>query len=147
MKWLLPPVLVVICVVLMLILRVLWPIAVIVPSSFNLLGIVLIIAGAALGASGSRLFMREKTNLNTFREPGKFVTEGVFKYTRNPMYLSMVLMLTGVWILLGVLSPVLCVLLFVIAANWWYIPFEENLLTAKFGSDYTAYKTRTRRWI
>ena len=147
MKWLLPPVLVVICVVLMVVLRVLWPIAVIAPSPFNLLGIVLIIAGVALGASGSRLFMRVKTNLNTFNEPGKLVTEGVFKYTRNPMYLSMVLMLAGVWILLGVLSPVLCVLLFIIAANWWYIPYEENLLAAKFGSDYAAYKTATRRWI
>ena len=47
----------------------------------------------------------------------------------------------------GVLSPILCVLLFIIAADRWYIPYEENLLTAKFGGDYAAYQTRTRRWI
>jgi protein-S-isoprenylcysteine O-methyltransferase Ste14 len=63
------------------------------------------------------------------------------------MYLSMAVMLTGIWILLGVLSPVLCVLLFIVAANQWYIPYEEKLLTAKFGSDYTGYKARVRRWI
>ena len=147
MKWLIPPVLVVICVVLMIVLSIVWPIAVIAPAPFNLLGIVLIVAGAVLGASGSRMFVRMKNNLNTFKEPGKLVTDGVFQYTRNPMYLSMVLMLAGVWIFLGVLSPVLCLLLFIIVADRWYIPYEENLLAAKFGSEYATYQTRTRRWI
>src|SRR5437868_6045015 len=147
MKWLIPPVLVVICVVLMIVLSIVWPIAVIAPVPFNLLGIVLIVAGVALGASASRRFMRVKTNLNTFKEPGTLVTEGVFQYTRNPIYLSMVLLLAGVWIFLGVLSPVLCLLLFIIVADRWYIPYEENLLAAKFGSEYADYKTRTRRWV
>jgi|SRR5579871_3247171 len=147
MKRLLPPVLVLICIVLMIALRIVWPIAVIAPPPFNLLGLVLIVAGAALGASGSRLFMRVKTNLNTFKEPGKFVTEGPFKYTRNPIYLSMAVTLAGFWILFGVLSPVLCVLLFIVVANQWYIPYEEKLLAEKFGSEYASYKTRVRRWI
>ncbi len=63
------------------------------------------------------------------------------------MYLGFALMLAGVWMLLGALSPVLGVLLFSVVTDRWYISYEEKAMRASFGQEYEAYQRRTRRWI
>jgi protein-S-isoprenylcysteine O-methyltransferase Ste14 len=114
---------------------------------YNLAGAVVIALGLLIGFSGSRLFGRVGTNIRTFNEPGTLVTDGPFRWSRNPMYLGFVLLLLGTAILLGTATPFAGPPVFAVVADRWYIAFEERALRRKFGSDYEAYMSRTRRWI
>jgi protein-S-isoprenylcysteine O-methyltransferase Ste14 len=113
----------------------------------NLVGLAVAALGLAITLSGARLFARVGTNIRTFNEPGVLVTDGLFQWSRNPMYLGFVLLLLGTAILLGTATPLLAPLLFAIVADRWYIAFEERALQHKFGADYAAYMRRTRRWF
>lgn len=92
-------------------------------------------------------FQRMGTNVKTFNEPGKLITDGWFRFTRNPMYLGFLLILLGAWLLFGTATPVVGPLAFGIIANFWYVPFEERAMQAKFGAAYLAYQQRVRRWL
>ena len=92
-------------------------------------------------------FAKVKTNIKTFDKPDKLLTDGLYKYSRNPMYLGFVIALLGVWLLLGSLSPLLLVLIFIFITNTVYISFEEKMMGDTFGELYFTYKNKTRRWI
>lgn len=147
MKKLLPPVLVLIIAIAMCAMRVVLPGPVIVPEPYNRLGLVLLLAGFALGLIGARHFNKVGTNIPTFNEPTLLVTDGLFKWSRNPIYLGFTLFLSGLAVLLGALVPFLGPVAFAVTADRWYIPFEEAALQSKFGERYEAYKRVTRRWI
>jgi protein-S-isoprenylcysteine O-methyltransferase Ste14 len=85
--------------------------------------------------------------VNTFSNPDQLVTDGLYRFSRNPMYLGFALVLIGVWLLLGRLTPLMGVLLFVLVADRWYIAYEECRLVETFGQAFTAYKAHTRRWL
>ena len=117
------------------------------PTNF-LIGVPIVIGGLGITVWHGRLFSRVGTNINTFNKPDKLVTEGLFRYTRNPMYLGFLIALLGFAILFqGSISAFVIALFFFAVANWWYIPFEENGMRQKFGPDYDAYCQTTRRWI
>jgi protein-S-isoprenylcysteine O-methyltransferase Ste14 len=63
------------------------------------------------------------------------------------MYLGFVLLLLGTAMLLGTATPFFGPALFALVADRWYIAFEERAMQQKFGADYAAYRSRTRRWI
>jgi protein-S-isoprenylcysteine O-methyltransferase Ste14 len=147
MKRILPPMLFLICLAAMLALGFGWPVQRIWPPALKLLGIALLGSGMLLLIAGSRRFTQVGTNVDTFGEPDLLVTDGPFRYSRNPMYLGMSLALFGVWIILETLSPLACVLIFILITDRWYIPFEEKSMIEKFGQDYLNYKLKTRRWI
>jgi len=146
-KKMLPPTLWEICLVLMFFLRLAFPIRFVFAYPYNLLGFLPILAGVALNIMADSQFKREKTNVKTFNEPDRLVTIGLFRYCRNPMYLGFTLLLVGGWILSGAASPLLGVLIFALAADRWYIPFEEKRLLNKFGQSYIDYRKKTPRWI
>ena len=91
--------------------------------------------------------MRVKTNLHTFNQPDRLVVTGLFKYSRNPMYLGFAISTFGVALYLGSLSPFLMVVLFIVVADRWYIAFEEKVMINIFGDDYENYKKSVHRWI
>ena len=97
-------------------------------------------------ASGLR-FHRTGTNIKTFDPPTRMVTDGLFRWTRNPMYLGFVLMTVGTAILFGMLTPLLIAAAFAVVCDRWSICFEERVMRATFGDAYDAYCRRTRRWI
>jgi protein-S-isoprenylcysteine O-methyltransferase Ste14 len=146
-KKLLPPLTFLLCVALMVLLRWFWPIMMFAPFPYNLLGIVPIILGLGTGIAGAITFRKAKTNLRPFTEADKLVTSGPFRFTRNPMYLGLVVALTGVCLLLGSLSSLLAVPIFVVLADRWFIGYEERMLKRKFGPAFEAYRTHVRRWI
>lgn len=111
------------------------------------MGIVPIIIGLAIGFSGVYQFHKVKTNIRPFREADKMVTSGPFRFTRNPMYLGILLVLVGIWILLDAVSPVIGVLIFMVTADRWYIRVEEQMLQQKFGPVFEGYCAEVRRWI
>ncbi|WP_241907923.1 methyltransferase family protein [Vibrio lentus] len=115
---------------------------------YNLAGLVVIGVGLLLAMSGKRLFKKRNTNIMTFDEPTLLVTEGVYKYTRNPMYLGFVVSLLGFAILTGAAnSSFLLTAIFVLVTDRWYIKFEEQMMCDKFGQDYEDYCRKVRRWF
>ena len=144
---LLPPALVAIIIIVMCVARIVLPGPVVVPQPHNWLGLVLVVGGVAIGFIGARQFDKVGTNIKTFNDPTILVTDGLFRRSRNPMYLGFTLFLLGLAILLGTLIAFLGPIAFAVIADRWYIQFEEQALRRTFGERYEAYARKTRRWI
>ena len=102
-----------------------------------------------VGGSGIGTFARARTSVDPHRpeKASALVTGGIFRLSRNPMYLSMVLALLGwaawhgrPWLVLGPVA-------FVLYVTRFQIRPEERALAEKFGAEYESYRRRTRRWI
>lgn len=110
-------------------------------------GAVPLAGGLLMGLWAIGYFRRGDTTIIPFEQSSSLIVDGPYRLSRNPIYLSMVLVLLGVWLLLGSLSPVLVVLLFV----WWistrFIVKEEQHLETQFGRHYLEYKEKVRRWV
>lgn len=144
---LLPPRLVLALLVAMGALHMLLPGPRLVAFPYTLIGAAVAALGIVLTLSGARLFARVRTNIRTFNEPGVLVTDGLFRWSRNPMYLGFALLLLGTAILLGTTTPLFAPVLFAFIADRWYIAFEERAMQQRFGADYAAYMSTTRRWL
>ena len=75
------------------------------------------------------------------------ITDGAYRFTRNPMYLGMVLMLIGVAFLFGTLPFYVAAAVYFLLIDRWFCRYEEEKLLATFGEAYERYKSRVRRWI
>ena len=120
---------------------------ILIPAPLNLLGVIPLGLGLFLAFQGSAQFRKVGTEINTFGEPDKLVTDGLFRYSRNPMYLGFLLLLLGTWILLGRLTAVLGVVIFLIVTDRFYIPYEEKMMAAHFGEAWMTYRAKVRRWV
>ena len=80
-------------------------------------------------------------------QTSRLVTGGIYQYTRNPMYLGMALVLTGIALYLADLSAFLGVALFVRYIGRYQIGPEEDMLLEKFGDEFETYQARVRRWL
>ena len=148
MKQFIPPFLFIICIVVMIIAGMVSPAKALISFPLNLFGIIILALGLAMVVSMARLFGTKQTEIHTFKTPRKLVSEGLFRYSRNPIYLGFTVALVGVWILLGgQMVSGIGVVIFFVAANFWYIPFEENNLKRTFGDEYLVYKKKVRRWL
>ncbi len=117
------------------------------PWVVRLSGVPIAAAGLALTVGGAGLFDRVDTNIKTFDDPDRLVTQGPFRFSRNPMYLGFTLALAGTALVVGTLTAWLGAVVFFGAANAWYIPFEERRMAATFGSAYAEYRRRVPRWL
>lgn len=148
MKKLLPPVLFLVFALLMGVVCWAFGFEHLVPFPYNLIGLPFFLAGLIFAQKSKNLFLQLKTNVNTFDNPDKLVTAELYKYSRNPMYLGMLISISGLAILYqGSLSSFIFVILFFIITDRWYVKFEETVLTKKFGDEYRNYCLNTRRWI
>src|SRR5688500_5909361 len=125
MRRLLPPRLFLLCLATMAALHFALPLAILVPSPSNLVGALPLVGGLAIAIWGARRFRTAGTNIKTFDDPDRLVTDGLFRYTRIPMYLGLLTALSGASTLFGSLSPMLVVVAFAVITDRWYIPFEE----------------------
>lgn len=147
MQKLIPPLFLFISILVTIFLHIIFPVKIIISSPYNYLGIILIISGLTIAKTVARLFSKIDTEIHTFKEPGKLVTDGFFQYSRNPVYLCFVIVLLGLNILLGSLTPFVVMVVFIIVTNFWYIPFEKKKMQEHFGQEYENYKKTVRRWI
>jgi protein-S-isoprenylcysteine O-methyltransferase Ste14 len=110
---------------------------------------VLLLAAGLVGMASVRAFARHETTVNPLRpeRASRLVAAGIYRYSRNPMYLSLLLALAAWAIWLGSWPAVLVVPAFLLAMNRWQIQPEERALSALFGADYEAYCRRVRRWL
>lgn len=123
------------------------PILNLVPAPWRLLGALPLILGVVVNFQADQAFHTAETAVDPSKDPSALVTFGPYRLTRNPMYFGFVLILLGVALLLGSLSPYLAVLAFGLLMNTTFIPIEEQKLAAAFGSQWAAYQRRVRRWL
>lgn len=123
------------------------PISYIIPSPWNLIGFVPLLLGIWLNISADRAFKRAGTTVKPFEESNAFIQEGVFRLSRNPMYLGFVAILLGITFLLRSISPYIVVFVFVVLIDRMFIQIEEGMLEGKFGDEWEQYRSRVRKWI
>lgn len=112
-------------------------------------GLIIMAVALAPAFAAFRIFSRFHTTADP-RHPEKaqqLVTAGIFSYSRNPMYLSLLLVLTGWAIHLGSVTPLFFPPLFYWLITTLQIKPEEEILQDVFGPDYDRYLQVTRRWI
>ena len=110
----------------------------------------LAVVGVALALAGIREFRAAHTTVNPMQpeQAAAMVTSGVYRFTRNPMYLGMFCLLVAWAAWLGRLAPFLAVLpAFVLYMNRFQIRPEERALEQNFGAAFREYAARVRRWI
>jgi protein-S-isoprenylcysteine O-methyltransferase Ste14 len=142
-----PPVLFFLSLVIMEGMAILLPAPPLLVPPFTLVGLPLILGGIWLHMGATRIFRRNQTTLATLGSPRALVTNGPFRFTRNPMYLAGCVILFGVGLFVGTGPPLLVPLLFGFLAHGWYIRPEEELLKREFGEEYEAYAARVRAWL
>src|SRR6185503_5048643 len=116
-----------------------------IPTWSLIIGALVVIAGFALSNYASSIFAREKTEILPTSPSNKaLVTEGPFMYSRNPMYLGMVVGLLGAAFALGTLPMFIAALADFLILNFFFIPFEEEKMERQFGDAYREYKNKVR---
>jgi len=109
----------------------------------------LFLLGTTISIAGVTSFRRAKTTVNPTK-PGSassLVVSGVYKFTRNPMYLGLLFVLSGWVVLRANALAVVWIPAFVVYMNRFQIRPEERALESLFKEDFLAYKTKVRRWI
>lgn len=106
-------------------------------------------AGIWIACAGVLAFRRHHTTVDPTRpkNASSLVSTGVYRLSRNPMYLGFLLILCGWAVFLGSLPALLLLPLFVMYLNRYQILPEEQFLSGKFGRDFTEYCTAARRWV
>ena len=142
-----PPVYLLLTLIAMTALHFLVPIARIIPPPWSYAGAGLVVLGFGIAAAAAGAFARAGTPVIPFERSTALVTSGLYRFTRNPMYLGMVIVLLGTAVLFGTLSPFLPVPIFAWIIQTRFILGEERFLEEIFGEEYLAYKRSVRRWI
>jgi len=143
----LPPTYLLVAILIMVAIHFVLPVQKIVPVPWNMLGIVPLACGIALNLVADGAFRRVQTTVKPFEASSALVTGGVFGITRNPMYLGYVLILLGVGLILGSLTPSIVLPVFAILMDRVFIRVEERMLARRFGQAWVEYKNNVRRWI
>jgi protein-S-isoprenylcysteine O-methyltransferase Ste14 len=105
--------------------------------------------GVGVALAGVISFRRAKTTVNPLKpdNASALVSSGIYRLTRNPMYLGALIALLGWAVFLANVTAFLGAAFFVIYLNRFQIAPEEKALAARFGPDFAAYRTQVRRWL
>jgi len=146
-KKILPPTYLFVSIMVMLALHVCLPGKTIISSPYRYLGAVPVMAGLLISIWASNSFDKAGTTVKPFEKSTFLVTTGVYRFSRHPMYLGMVLLLLGLAVLLGTIIPVPVVLVFFWLMHTKFVNIEEKAMEETFGDEYLEYKRRVRCWI
>ena len=116
---------------------------------FYILSLFFIILGPFILISAVRSFKAEQTTINpiNINNASSLVISGVFKYSRNPMYLGMVFILLALSFRFNLVGGILFTSIFIMYITKFQIIPEEAAMKSIFGEDFNKYKNKTRRWI
>jgi protein-S-isoprenylcysteine O-methyltransferase Ste14 len=143
----LPPVYFLAAVLLMVGLNYFVPLQTILNAPITYLGIGIIAFGLFIIMWPAVTFGKVGTPIKPFEGSTHLVTNGMYRITRNPMYLGMVVVLLGIAVLFGNTSPFLVAPMFGWLIQTKFVKLEEALLEKTFGDEYFRYKQRVRRWL
>ena len=117
--------------------------------SNNGISLFLLILGLIIFISAVRSFREQKTTVNPLKpkQASSLVTSGIFRFSRNPMYLGMLIILLSISFKFNLLGGIIISLLFFIFITKFQIYPEEEAMNELFGDKFTQYSNTTRRWI
>ena len=122
-------------------------VTILIPFSYNLLGLVVVGLGIYIAFLSVRLLISYNTTFEASGNPSSLVTRRPYSYSRNPIYLGFLLIALGIAAILSSLSAFIAPIIFFLVVNTIIIPFEENRLQKNFGVEYERYKESVRRWL
>lgn len=111
--------------------------------------VVIALCGGGVALAGDIEFRRARTTINPLRpeKASALVTSGIYRYTRNPMYVGLTLVVVGWAAFLASAVAMLGIAGFMLYIGRFQIAPEERILSAKFGTAYAAYTARVGRWL
>jgi protein-S-isoprenylcysteine O-methyltransferase Ste14 len=121
-----------------------------IPSGIRIaIALALLVVGQGIAIAGMVEFRRAKTTINPVKasSASSLVSGGIYRFTRNPMYLGMLLTLIGWTAYLSNPLALIFLPLFVLYINRFQIGPEERVLSSLFGAPYAAYMGKVRRWV
>lgn len=142
-----PPLFYVAALLIGLLLNRLWPVSLLPASWSYLLGALVIIASGAIIVPAFARFRRTRTPFNVRKPASALITDGPYRFSRNPGYVSLTLLYLGVALLLNSLWVLLMVAPAFLVMHLWVVPREERHLEERFGEHYLRYRRSVRRWI
>jgi protein-S-isoprenylcysteine O-methyltransferase Ste14 len=146
-KTILPPTYLFAAIVLMVVLHFLFPGAKIIAFPWNLLGIIPAALGIGMNLITDKAFKKVGTTVKPYKESTTLITNGMFRVSRHPMYLGFVLILIGIAVFMGSVTPYAVIIVLAILLDVIFIRAEERLLEGTFGEAWVEYKQRVRRWV
>ncbi|NCT82962.1 MAG: isoprenylcysteine carboxylmethyltransferase family protein [Comamonadaceae bacterium] len=113
------------------------------------LAVALVLAGAAVALAGVVAFRKHRTTVNPFtpEQSSSLVSTGIYRFSRNPMYLGFLLALAGISVFLANWASALLIPVFVAYMNRVQIQPEERALKQRFGQEFATYSATVRRWL
>ena len=123
------------------------PLPFLVPPALRYAGLGLTLIGFLLGVGAFVEFRKSRTTLDPHGSSTQLVTAGVFRFSRNPIYLGFLLMIIGLPLNSGIYWGFVSAPLFMITLTRLVIEREEAYLEKKFKEQYADYKSRVRRWL
>jgi protein-S-isoprenylcysteine O-methyltransferase Ste14 len=110
-------------------------------------GAILVLAGFSLMMWSWGLFKKRNIAICPKSETASLITDGPYRFTRNPMYLGFVLILAGLALGVGTPPFYLSAIVYFMIINFVFCPYEESKLINSFGCEYILYMRQVRRWI
>jgi len=142
-----PPILTVLHIVAAYLLAWFFPLPFAVSPIVENIGFALVVVGFLFGSGAFIEFRRARTTLDPHGSVASIVTSGVYRFSRNPIYVGFLLMVIGIPLNSGTYWGVVLAPIFFLLCNRLVIEREEAYLEKKFGDVYTSYKSRVRRWL
>jgi len=142
-----PPGFAIIATVVMISLHMTAPLFTLVGLSYRNLGLGFVVLGVGIVLFSARAFRRLGTTIHPFEQASSLATRGLYRLSRNPMYLGMLCALVGIAIRLGSVTPALVPAVFMWLITERFIKREEKQLEYLFGDRYVQYKQGVRRWF
>lgn len=146
-KRLSPLVYLLIAILLTVALHLLLPFRELISFPWRLVGLLPLLLGIILNVLADRSLKRHEATVKPFAPSRALVTEGVYRVSRHPMYLGMILIIAGIAVLLGSLAAWLILPLLAVLLDARFIRTEESMLRETFGEGYRRYRKQTRGWI
>ena len=142
-----PPDYFMIMVVVSVVLHYFFPIKQVVDFPYRYVGILFIVFGVYFNLWVYFCYKRVGNPMETVRMPRVLIVSGLFRVSRNPLYLGMFFILIGEAVLLGSVVSFVLPLFFIVGTSVWVVPIEERNLERRFGKKYLVYKKRVGRWV
>jgi protein-S-isoprenylcysteine O-methyltransferase Ste14 len=134
-------------IIIAVVLHYFFPVTILIPFPYNLLGLLIVGLGAYLVSQSVLLLISYNTTFEAGGNPSSLVTKCPYSYSRNPIYLGMLLIALGTATTLSSISAFIAPIVFFLVVNSVIIPFEENRLQKNFDIEYERYKRSVRRWL
>jgi protein-S-isoprenylcysteine O-methyltransferase Ste14 len=129
------------------VLNLLRPLPIATSIATRIAGGVLVLIGLSLAIWGRKTMTRSGTNVNPRQPTTALVLTGPFRYIRNPLYVAMFLMYTGLALLINTAWMIVLIAILFPLMHWGVVLREERYLERKFGEAYSRYCAVTRRWV